>query len=123
MNKKEAVDNLRNKTLERVTNFFSADGEDAQQTKTGTIMFPAVDELGAECFVTITVQIPKGSRDGEAYDGYAEAENYRMETKAKQEEKIAKERAKNKKIKRDKKTSEENKILKKENADGESSFF
>ena len=60
MNKKEAVDNLRNKTLERVTNFFSADREDVQQTKTGTIMFPAVDELGAECFVTITVQIPKG---------------------------------------------------------------
>jgi hypothetical protein len=101
MNKKEAVDNLRNKTLERVTNFFSADGEDAQQTKTGTIMFPAVDELGAECFVTITVQIPKGSRDGEAYDGYAEAENYRMETKAKQEEKLAKEKQKQKKISRD----------------------
>ena len=106
MNKKEAVDNLRNRTLERVTNFFSADGEDAQQTKTGTIMFPAVDELGAECFVTITVQIPKGSRDGEAYDGYAEAENYRMETKAKQEEKIAKELAKQKKIERDKKMRE-----------------
>lgn len=103
MNKKDAVDNLRNKTLERIVNFFSADGEDVQQTKTGTIMFPAIDELGAECFVTITVQIPKGSRDGEAYDGYAEAENYRMETKAKQEEKIAKEIAKQKKIERDKK--------------------
>ena len=101
MNKKEAVDNLRNRTLERVTNFFSADGEDAQQTKTGTIMFPAVDEFGAECFVTITVQIPKGSREGEAYDGYAEAENYRMETKAKQEEKLAKEKQKQKKISRD----------------------
>jgi hypothetical protein len=101
MNKKEAVDNLRSKTLERITNFFSAGGEDVQQTKTGTIMFPAVDELGAECFVTITVQIPKGSRDGEAYDGYAEAENYRMETKAKQEEKLAKEKQKQKKISRD----------------------
>lgn len=109
MNKREAVDNLRSKTLERVTNFFSADGEDAQQTKTGTIMFPAIDELGTECFVTITVQIPKGSRDGEAYDGYAEAESYRIETKAKQEEKIAKEIAKQKKIERDKKMREEKK--------------
>ena len=116
MNKKEAVDNLRKKTLERVTNFFSADGEDAQQTKTGTIMFPAVDEFGAECFVTITVQIPKGSRDGEAYDGYAEAESYRIETKAKQEEKIAKEIAKQKKIERDKKMREEKK-KKEENAE------
>jgi hypothetical protein len=107
MNKKEAVDNLRNKTLERVTDFFSADGEDAQQTKTGTIMFPAVDELGAECFVTITVQIPKGSRDGEAYDGYAEAENFKLETKAKEEEKERKEKEKQKKIERDKKLREE----------------
>jgi hypothetical protein len=106
MNKKEAVDNLRSKTLERITNFFSAGGEDVQQTKTGTIMFPAVDELDNECFVTITIQIPKGSRDGEAYDGYAEAENYRMETKAKQEEKIVKELAKQKKIERDKKMRE-----------------
>jgi len=116
MNKKEAVDNLRNKTLERVTNFFSADGEDTQQTKTGTIMFPAIDELGAECFVTITVQIPKGSRDGDPYDGYAEAENYRLETKQKQEEKLTKEAAKQKKIERDKKLREEKK-KKEENAE------
>ena len=116
MNKKEAVDNLRNKTLERVTNFFSADGEDAQQTKTGAIMFPAIDELGAECFVTITVQIPEGSRDGDPYDGYAEAENYRLETKQKQDEKIAKEAAKQKKIERDKKMRE-GKKKKEENAE------
>ena len=53
-------------------------------------MFPAIDELGNECFLTVTVQIPKGSRDGDPYDGYAEAENYRLETKRKQDEKVAK---------------------------------
>ena len=114
MNKKDAVDNLRNKTLERVINFLSADGEDVQQTKTGTVMFPTVDELGNEGFITITVQVPKGSRDGEAYDGYAEATNYQLETKQKQEEKLAKEIAKQKKIKRDQKLREEKAKLKKE---------
>jgi len=62
----------------------------------------------------VTVQIPKGSRDGEPYDGYAEAENYRIETKQKQEEKLAKEIAKQKKIERDKKLREEKAKLKKE---------
>lgn len=109
MNKKQAIDNLRSKTLQRIIDFFANEGEDVQQTKTGTVMFPAVDELGNECFLTVTVQIPKGSRDGEAYDGYAEAENYRLETKAKQEEKIRKEIAKQKKIERDKKMREEKK--------------
>ena len=86
MTKKQAIDNLRSKTLQKIINFFANEGEDIQQTKTGTAMFPAVDELGNECFLTVTVQIPKGSRDGEPYDGYAEAENYRIETKRKQDE-------------------------------------
>lgn len=114
MNKKEAIDGLRSKTLQRITNFFANEGEDVQQTKTGTVMFPAIDELGNECFLTVTVQIPKGSRDGEAYDGYAEAKNYRLETKQKQDEKITKEAAKQKKIERDKKLREEKAKLKKE---------
>jgi hypothetical protein len=114
MNKKEAVDGLRNRTLQRIINFFANEGEDVQQTKTGTVMFPAIDELGNECFLTVTVQIPKGSRDGDLYDGYAEAENYRLETKQKQDEKVAKEIAKQKKIERDKKLREEKAKLKKE---------
>lgn len=114
MNKKQAIDSLRNRTLQRIIDFFANEGEDVQQTKTGTVMFPAIDELGNECFLTVTVQIPKGSRDGEPYDGYAEAENYRIETKRKQDEKIAKEIAKQKKIERDKKLREEKAKLKKE---------
>ena len=114
MNKKEVIDGLRNRTLQRIINFFANEGEDVQQTKTGTVMFPAIDELGNECFLTVTVQIPKGSRDGDPYDGYAEAENYRLETKQKQDEKIAKEAAKQKKIKRDEKLREEKAKLKRE---------
>lgn len=113
MTKKQATDNLRNATMRRIMDFLVGEGDDAQQTKTGTIMIPAIDELGTECFVTVTIQIPKGSRDGEGYDGYAEAENFRVETKAKEEERERKESAKQKKIERDKKLREEKAKLKK----------
>ena len=113
MNKKEAIDGLRNRSLQRIIDFFANEGEDVQQTKTGTVMFPAIDELGNECFLTVTVQVPKGSRDGEAYDGYAEATNYQLETKQKQKEKLAKEIAKQKKIERDQKLREEKAKFKK----------
>ena len=112
--KKQAMDNLRNQTLTRVIDFFVAEGEDVQQTKTGTIMFPSVDGIGNECFITITVQIPKGSRDGETYDGYTEAQNYRMETEQKRKDKEEKEKAKQKKIARDKKMREEKEKAKQE---------
>lgn len=112
--KKQATDNLRNTTLQRVIEFFTTAGEDVQQTKTGTVMFPTIDELGNECFITLTVQVPKGSRDGEAYDGYSEAENFRMETEQKRIDREAKEKAKQKKIERDKKLREEKAKLKQE---------
>ena len=115
MTKKEAIDNLRNKTLARVIKFLTMEEEQVEQTKSGTVMFPTIDELGNECFVTITIQIPKGSRDGEAYDGYAEAANYALETAQKQEEKLVKEEQKQKKIARDKKMRED-KTKKKEEA-------
>ena len=99
MNKKEATDKLREETLQRVMDYF--DEEDVQRTKSGTVMFPTIDALGNEVFVTITVQIPKGSRNGEAYDGYTEAVNYQLETKQKEEERILKEKQKQKKISRD----------------------
>ena len=118
MNKREAENGLRSRTLQRVIDFFANEGEDVQQTKTGTVMFPAIDELGNECFLTVTVQIPKGSRDGDPYDGYAEAENYQLETKRKQDEKVAEEIAKQKKIERDKKFREEKEKLKREKETG-----
>jgi hypothetical protein len=59
------------------------------RTGTGEIAFPVVDEEGEDNWVVITVKIPTGSRDGDAYDGYSMAEDYAMnvakkETKAKE---------------------------------------
>ena len=47
---------------------------------------PVVDADGNEKWVVLTVKVPTGSRDGDAYDGYAMAEDYRMRL----EEKAAK---------------------------------
>lgn len=106
MTKKTATDNLRTATLVRVMDLLAKDGEDIRQTKAGTAMFPIIDELGDETFITITIQVPKGARDGDPYDGYAEAENFKVEQLAKSEQKAIKLAEKQKKMARDLKARE-----------------
>lgn len=95
-------DNLRNGWVERFVAFLKAEGEDVQLTASNTLMFPTVDEDGNDKFVTLTVKVPKGSRDGDAYDGYAEAEDYAKHLKEQVEKKAEAEAKKAAKIARDK---------------------
>lgn len=95
-------DNLRNGWVERFMAFLKAEGEDVQLTASNTLMFPTVDEDGNDKFVTLTVKVPKGSRDGDAYDGYAEAEDYAKHLKEQAEKKAEAEAKKSAKIARDK---------------------
>lgn len=44
---------------------------------------PVVDTDGNEKWVVLTVKVPNGSRDGDAYDGYAMAQDYAMRMQAK----------------------------------------
>jgi hypothetical protein len=85
---KKANDALRAKYIAALMEKFK-DDEDVMRTGTGEIAFPVVDEEGEDNWVVITVKIPTGSRDGDAYDGYSMAEDYAMnvakkETKAKE---------------------------------------
>lgn len=95
-------DNLRNGWVERFVAFLKAEGEDVQLTASNTLMFPTLDEDGNDKFVTLTVKVPKGSRDGDAYDGYAEAEDYAKHLKEQAEKKAEAEAKKSAKIARDK---------------------
>lgn len=95
-------DNLRNGWVERFVAFLKAEGEDVQLTASNTLMFPTVDEDGNDKFVTLTIKVPKGSRDGDAYDGYAEAEDYAKHLKEQAEKKAEAEVKKSAKIARDK---------------------
>lgn len=76
----------REEILNLVTDFFLSREEDVQRANGNSITFPATDAAGNELFVKITVSIPRGSwLDGEAYDGYAEAEEYKLRKQEKAE--------------------------------------
>lgn len=62
------------------------------QTASNEFAVPVVDSEGGEHYVVITVKIPTGSRDGEPYDGYAVAEDFKMRQESKRAKQAEKER-------------------------------
>lgn len=80
---------LDSKIKEKYIEMFSAflaEKEEILRTASNEIAFPIVDSEGNEKFLVVKFSIPSGSRDGEAYDGYAVAEDYSR----KQAEKVVK---------------------------------
>ena len=105
--KKNLHDALRAKYIERVSEFLADAGAEVLITGSNEIALPCVDSEGNHECVVITCKVPTGSRDGDAYDGYSMAEDFKMKTAEKAEKaKIAAEK-KAKKIARDKKMREE----------------
>ena len=74
---KSLNDELRALYMERVQSMLSADDE-VLVAGSNELAIPAVDSEGNEKWVVLTVKIPTGSRDGDAYDGYAMAEDYQL---------------------------------------------
>jgi hypothetical protein len=89
MNKK-TNDALRNQFLSIVSQIMAEKGEDILRVKANEIAIPTVDADGEDNWVVITVKVPTGSRDGDAYDGYGEAESYQMKVKEKAEKEAEK---------------------------------
>ena len=87
--------------MRKVKEFLESEGEVVLQVKSGTFSIPwALD--GDEGYLNLTFSIPKGSReDGIPYDGYDEAENYRLVTEEKEKAKAEREEKKRKKIEKD----------------------
>lgn len=52
-------------------------GEDVMRESGNALVFPSTDDEGNELFVKIAVSIPRGDRSGEAYDGYAAAQQFK----------------------------------------------
>lgn len=75
--------------LKPLMDFFSSNGEEVLQTGSATLAFPICYDNGEEGFMKVTLQIPSGSRDGEPYDGYSEAESYALNQKVKAEKAAA----------------------------------
>jgi hypothetical protein len=92
-NLKQLCDNLRAQWCEIFEDFLKDLDEEVLRTASNEFAIPVVDAEGGEHFLVVTLKIPSGSRDGDAYDGYAVAEDYAMkcaERKAKAEEKARK---------------------------------
>lgn len=106
-NSKKTLHNaLRAKYIERVSKFLADSGEEVLVTGSNEIALPCVDSEGNDEFIVITFKIPTGSRDGDIYDGYSMAEDFKMRTAEKVEKaKVAAEK-KAKKIARDKQMRE-----------------
>lgn len=80
---------------------------DVLSTGSNEICVPIVGSDGEEGYVVLTFKIPKGSRDGEPYDGYEVAKDYAFHLKEKARKDKERAEAKAKKIERDKKLREE----------------
>lgn len=102
LTKKALHEKLRAQYMEKVKAFLEAEGEEVLRTNTNEFALPCVDEAGNDEFLVLTFKVPTGSRDGEAYDGYGEAESFTMKTAEKTEKAKAAAEAKAKKIAKDK---------------------
>ena len=74
---KSLNDELRAMYLERVHACLSQEDE-VLVVGANELAVPVVDTDGNEKWIVLTVKVPTGTRDGDAYDGYSMAEDYRM---------------------------------------------
>lgn len=100
---------LREKFLESVMDFFQKNGEDVLRSNSNECVFPCLDSEGNEKWIQIVIKVPTGGRDGEGFDGYGIAESYQMKLKEKEEKKKISEKKKAEKIAKDKARREEKK--------------
>lgn len=71
-----AMKNVREKYLSIIRAALENSGEEIMVLGSQKIGFPTVDELGEDRSVVITVSVPKGSRDGDEFDLYGEAQAF-----------------------------------------------
>lgn len=83
--KKALHEILRNKFMADVTEFLTAKGEEVLVTNSNEIAIPCIDAEGNDEFIVLTFKVPTGSRDGDAYDGYAMARDYTFKVQEREE--------------------------------------
>ena len=107
--KKNVKNELRAVWTEKVAEWLRTNGEDALRVSSNEVAIPVVGSDGNEDFVIFTVKVPIGSRDGEAYDGYAMAEDFKLKQDSKAAKAAEAAKAKEAKKARDEKAREEKK--------------
>ncbi len=105
---------IRTKYIDLVKDFLEKSGEEVLITGSNEIALPCVDTEGNEKFIVLTFKVPTGTRAGEAYNGYFEAEDYKAHVAEKEAKAKAAAEKKARKIEADKKAREEKARLKAE---------
>ena len=107
LKKTELETELKKRFFDVITKTLTEQGEEILQIDKATFCIPTLDAEGEEAWVRVKVDIPHGQRGGDAFDGYAEKENFLLEMrmKAEKDARIAEEKAQ--KIERDKKRREQ----------------
>ena len=105
--KKQLHEALRANFIVSLSAWLAGNGEEVLRTNSNEVAIPVVDEEGNEEFILVTVKVPTGSRDGDAYDGYSMAEDYALRLQANAEKAKKAEAEKAKKIARDTKLREQ----------------
>jgi hypothetical protein len=98
---KATNDALRAQYVDIISKLIADSGEEVLRVKSNEIAIPCVDRDGEDSYVVVTIKVPSGSRDGDPYDGYGEAESYALSCKQKAEKAAADAEKKAKKIARD----------------------
>lgn len=102
MSRKAERELIRAQFLETITSYLCSNGEEVLRVKSNEIAIPVVGCEGNEDFLVITFKVPTGADKGlTPYDGYAMAEDYELNLKAKAEKAEANAKAKAKKVARD----------------------
>lgn len=78
MTKSQLASQKREEVLALFTKFLKEQGEEVMRESGNALVFPSTDNEGNELYVKVAVSIPRGDRSGEAYDGYAAAQDYAM---------------------------------------------
>ena len=112
MSKKATNDALREKYVNNLIETLNAAGEEVLRVGSNEIAIPVIDGEGEDSYVVFKVQVPTGSRDGDAYDAYGLAQEYEMKQTEKKEKTAKAERAKAAKIARDQKMREQKRAAK-----------
>ena len=99
-------DEIKVRFLDGVAEHLTNTGEEVLRVGSNEITLPVLDEEGNEKWLVLTFKVPTGSRDGDAYDGYSMAEDYKM----KLQEKADKAKAKAEKAEKDKAKRETKKM-------------
>lgn len=103
ISKKQLHEEIRTRFLNLITELLEERGEDVLLQKSNVIAIPTLTSTNEEETLLITFTVPTGSRDdGEAYDPYGVAEQYKEACEAKAQKKAEEAEKKARKIARDK---------------------